>query len=213
MSYRLDKKFNPESLKDFEGNPRKHTETTINKLEKSFDKFGVISPVIALEKTKEILAGHARIRTAKKTGLTEVPVIFVDMPRKDAMAYIIADNKIQEDSLWDYPMLKDMIAEIDDGSIDIEVTGFDMKAIETIFNNVKTELEFIEGDNDSEGKEPNEIKEMSAQSNIKMLQLYFSMMDYDKMQEMCQELMPIYKIDNMTDVIMKAVENEHSSRT
>lgn len=209
MSYRLEQ-VNPEILKEFEGNPRKHTETTINKLEKSFDKFGVISPVVALSKTKEILAGHARIKTAIKTGLKEVPVIFVDMPRKDAMAYIIADNKIQEDSLWDYPALKDMIAEIDDGSFDIEVTGFDMKAIETIFNNVKTELEFIEGNNDTELSDSDKVKEISGQSNIKMLQLYFSMVDFDRISDMCKDLMPKYKIDNLTDVIMKAVENEHS---
>ena len=47
---------------------------------------------------------------------------------------------------------------------------------------------------------------------IKMLQLYFDTNDYNAVTRMCVELMEVYKLENITDVIKRVLENECERR-
>jgi len=49
-----------------------------------------------------------------------------------AEAYLIADNRLQDETDWDYEKLKDLLQELDTGELDIEITGFDSKEIEDL---------------------------------------------------------------------------------
>ena len=80
-----------DELKPHPKNPRIHPDSALDKLIKSMDKFGFTNPILA-SKDGIILAGHARCKAAKKAGIDEVPVIFLDLEGSDADAYLIADN-------------------------------------------------------------------------------------------------------------------------
>lgn len=101
----------------------------IAKLEKSILEYGFTNPVIALKESKEIVAGHARVEASKNIGLTEVPVIYLDMTREKAIAYCIADNKIALDSDWDFEKLIALAEHIRP----IELTGFTKEEMDQIF--------------------------------------------------------------------------------
>ena len=113
-----------ETLHPFEGNPRSH-DKDIDFLVKSIAKFGWTNPVLVQKKTNRIIAGHGRLIAAKKAGLKKIPVIYLDLNNKEASAYTITDNRSAEGSEWSFPKLKDLLVELDDGSFDLSLTGFD----------------------------------------------------------------------------------------
>lgn len=121
-------------LKESPYNPRIHPEKALERLEKSIDKFGFTNPIMVQKSTKQIIAGHARLKAAKEAGLKKVPVIFLDFDDVTAKAYNIADNRLAELTEWDYPKLKDLITDIDTGAIDVELTGFDAEELKEIFD-------------------------------------------------------------------------------
>ncbi|MBN1253978.1 MAG: ParB N-terminal domain-containing protein [Deltaproteobacteria bacterium] len=126
-----------DQLRPFAGNPRKITGEGLKKLERSIGEFGFINPVLAWRNGEviEIVAGHQRLKAAQAKGEKEVPVIVLPFDDwKKAYAYNLADNRLQDESEWDYPLLKDLVVEIDTGELDIGVTGFDLDELNGIFN-------------------------------------------------------------------------------
>ena len=118
-------------LKDHPKNPRLHPDRALERLTKSIKEFGWTNPVL-VSKDGYILAGHARVKAAQKAGLKEVPVIYLDLEGEKAEAYMVADNRLNELTDWDYPGLKDLLESLDTGIIDMEITGFDIGEIEQL---------------------------------------------------------------------------------
>jgi site-specific DNA-methyltransferase (adenine-specific) len=116
-------------LKPHPGNPRLHPDSAINKLVKSIKEFTFTNPVL-LSADGIVLAGHARLKAAEKAGLTEVPVIRLPLSGAKADAYMIADNRLQDETEWDLVALKDILSILDTGELDLELTGFDLEEIE-----------------------------------------------------------------------------------
>lgn len=118
-------------LKPHARNPRIHPDHAIDKLVRSIEEFGWTNPVLVSEDGL-ILAGHARVKAAKKAGIKEVPVIRLPLSGDKATAYMIADNKLQDETDWDMPALKDLLEELDTGAFDMDITGFDELEIEDL---------------------------------------------------------------------------------
>ena len=122
-------------LKPHPKNPRVHPDSALDELMKSIGKYGFTNPVLA-SKDGIILAGHARCKAAKKAGLDEVPVIFLDLDGADADAYLIADNKIQEETSWEKESLAELIKDLQAIDFDVSFTGFDAPEIDMLFSQV-----------------------------------------------------------------------------
>jgi len=113
----------------YENNPRKNDEA-VDYVAKSIKEFGFKVPII-IDKNGVIVAGHTRLKAAKKLGLKEVPTIIADDLSDDQIkAFRLADNKVGEFAEWDDELLK---IELDDIDINMEDFGFDLfKDIEEI---------------------------------------------------------------------------------
>lgn len=122
----------PKKLKPYKGNPRKIEQTGIDKLKRSVEEFGFINPILAQRGTNLIIAGHQRLKAAIEAGVSEVPVILLDFDDVTAKAYNVADNRLNQESEWDFAPLADLLTELDTGAFDIEITGFDDDEIEKI---------------------------------------------------------------------------------
>ena len=118
-------------LKPHPKNPRVHPDCAIEKLERSIKEFGWTNPIL-VSTDGYILAGHARLKAAEKAGIEEVPVIYLPFEGAKAEAYLIADNRLQDETDWDLPKLKDLLQELDTGEFDLELTGFDEREIERL---------------------------------------------------------------------------------
>jgi ParB-like chromosome segregation protein Spo0J len=120
-------------LKPHPKNPRIHPDSAIEKLERSIKEFGWTNPIL-VSADGYVLAGHARLKAAEKAGISEVPVIYLSLEGVKAEAYMIADNRLQEDTLWDDEVLAELLADISKNDIDMLLTGFEAKEFEKLLN-------------------------------------------------------------------------------
>jgi len=140
-------------LKPHPKNPRVHPDSAIEKLERSIKEFGWTNPIL-VSADGYILAGHARLKAAEKAGISEVPVIYLPLEGAKAEAYLIADNRLQDETDWDLPKLKDLLQELDTGEFDLELTGFDMDEIEDLMTQFHVPGEIIEDEVPEPPEEP-----------------------------------------------------------
>ena len=69
-------------LRASEYNPRKHSKEQADQLKESIKRFGMVDPVIcnsAPERNNVIIGGHFRVEVAKEMGMTNVPVVYVQI--------------------------------------------------------------------------------------------------------------------------------------
>jgi ParB family chromosome partitioning protein len=136
-------------LKPHPKNPRVHPKSALEKLVKSIGEFGFTNPIL-VSKDGYILAGHARCKAAKQAGIEEVPVIYLDLEGAKADAYLIADNRTQEETDWDKVQLAELIENLQSLDYDIGFTGFDPPEIDQLFNEIHSK-EIHEDDFDVDG--------------------------------------------------------------
>ncbi len=147
---------NVEKLKPAEYNPRTISEAQLKALAKSLAEFGDLSGIVFNRKTGNLVGGHQRTKTLdpswqiwrggqdaltdgdKSAGTVSIGYVLTPFgrlhyrevewdARKEAAANIAA-NKHGGD--WDLPKLKDILGQLDDGSFDMELTGFNAKELQ-----------------------------------------------------------------------------------
>ena len=128
----------PRKLKPHPKNPRIHPDSAIDALTKSIETYGWTNPIIATEDLV-ILAGHARRKAALKLKLETVPVITLPITGARAEAYLIADNRTQQETFWDEAELRSLMADISSmiekesaGDLSITATGFELDEVEVM---------------------------------------------------------------------------------
>jgi len=131
-----------ENLVPYINNPRK--EQAVDKVASSIKEFGWQQPIV-VDENNVIIVGHARYQAAKKLNLKTVPVqIAKGLTDAQTKAYRLADNKLNENALWDLDMLSfeiDGLKEI--GFTDFENLGFSTDDLDDILINGE-EAEFPE---------------------------------------------------------------------
>ena len=125
------KKVDISCLKPHPKNPRVHPDSLISKIQSSIKEFGWTNPIL-VSADGYILAGHARLKAAQKMGLKQVPVICLPFDGVKAEAYMIADNKLQEGSSWDYEKLAGLLQDLSDEVANLKITGFSEAEISSI---------------------------------------------------------------------------------
>ncbi len=114
-------------------NPRKDLkpgDPEYEKLRKSITEFDMVEPLVWNKQTGNLVSGHQRLKILKELRIDKVEVSVVDLTEVKEKALNLALNKISGE--WDFPMLKDLLEELDTGDFDVEITGFDLKEIEDL---------------------------------------------------------------------------------
>lgn len=119
----------PDDLTPYENNPRVN-DGAVEAVAASIKEFGFKVPIV-VDSNGVIVAGHTRLKAAKKLGLDSVPVIVADdLTPSQVKAFRLADNKTGELAQWDMAKLNieiDGIEEIDMGEFgfcDFDFGGF-----------------------------------------------------------------------------------------
>lgn len=92
-------------------NPR--TGHAVEAIARSIRDFGWHAPIVA-RADGEIIIGHGRLEAAKLLGLSSVPVLRVDDTKAQAIARMVADNRLTELSGWDVAELEALIGDSPD---------------------------------------------------------------------------------------------------
>ena len=109
----------------YANNPR-NNDDAVDKVAASIAEFGFKVPVI-LDSNNVIVAGHTRVRAAKKLKLDTVPVIMADdLTEAQVKAFRLADNKVSEFATWDMEKLDLELADLED--LNMTEFGFDVAA-------------------------------------------------------------------------------------
>jgi len=118
-------------------NSRTHSDVQVTKIASSIKEFGFLNPVI-VDADNGIIAGHGRVMAAKKLGLKEVPVLLAEhLSEAQKRAYIIADNRLALDAGWDDEMLRIELDELGELGFNLELTGFELDELNSIFDETK----------------------------------------------------------------------------
>lgn len=130
-----------DSLVPYERNPNTHPEEQIEQIANSIRQWGWTVPVLIDEKGM-VIAGHGRVYAARKLGMDEVPCIVADRwSEEQKRAYVIADNKLQEGSEWDYATMASELRDLMDGGFDVDLTGISNTELQ-VFSGTESDDEF-----------------------------------------------------------------------
>src|SRR5262245_54749402 len=111
-------------LVPYDRNPRTHSDDQVAQIAASIVEFGFTNPVL-VDSDNGIVAGHGRLRAARRLGLTEIPVIPLDhLTEEQRRAYVIADNKLAENAGWDTKLLHEEIEALASLDYNLQVLGF-----------------------------------------------------------------------------------------
>ena len=106
-------------VKPYEKNPRRNDDA-VQYVAESLKQFGWKQPIV-IDRNNIVVAGHTRLKAAKKLGYKEVPCIVADDLTDDQVkAYRLADNKVSEAAEWDWELLDEEL----DGLFDFDMTVF-----------------------------------------------------------------------------------------
>ena len=129
-------------LTPYARNPRKN-DGAVEYVANSIREFGFKVPIV-ISSDGEIIAGHTRLKAAKKLGMKEVPCIVADdLTDEQVKAFRLADNKVGEAAEWDFDLLNEELDEIVE--IDMEQFAFD-------FSDDEIGLDEIEKDDEKTGR-------------------------------------------------------------
>lgn len=124
---------NISDIKPYENNPR-NNDIAVDKVAESIKEFGFKVPII-VDKDTVIIAGHTRYKAAKKLGLKEIPIIKAeDLAPEQVQAFRIMDNKSSEMASWNYEALLKEIEELKLEDYTLELTGFELNEVESLFD-------------------------------------------------------------------------------
>jgi DNA modification methylase len=115
---------------------RSHPKKQIERLAANMQHFGFTNPPLADEHLN-VIAGHARIEAAERTGLTTIPVIIIaGLSEAQKRALALADNKIAELGGWLRPGLAMEVTELapllELEGLDLSLTGFESAEIDAL---------------------------------------------------------------------------------
>ena len=137
-------------LKPYSRNARTHSRRQIKELAKLIKRFGFTNPILAAD-DGTIIAGHRHFEAAKLLGLETVPVTFASpiSTRMSARPTLWRITGVQE-SGWDRELLSLELKDLQVGGFeDLDLTGFSVGEIQTIFDEAAEREEPTTGPDDT----------------------------------------------------------------
>ena len=123
-------------LSPYANNARTHSDEQVKQIASSITEFGFVSPVL-VGSDKTIIAGHGRLMAAKQLGMVEVPVIVLShLSEAQRQALVIADNQITLQGGWNEQLLAEEIQSLNELDFDLDLLGFDDKALDALLEPV-----------------------------------------------------------------------------
>jgi ParB-like chromosome segregation protein Spo0J len=131
-------------------NARRHSPTQVAKIKASLQEFGWANVMLVAD--NQMIAGHARLAAALEllkegkpiphtADQTVGPTIDLShLSPAQRRAYILADNRLAEEAIWDLDLLRGEITDLSAGGFDLGLVGFDGSEIDHIMGGWNTDF-------------------------------------------------------------------------
>lgn len=103
-------------------NPGRISDHDLGALRRSLRAFGVVEPIVVNRRTWHIVGGHQRVVAARAEGMSDLPVVHVDLDLAAERQLNLALNRIS--GQWDQEKLAGLLAELRADGADLKLTGF-----------------------------------------------------------------------------------------
>lgn len=113
-------------------NARVHSEKQVRQIAKSIESFNFNVPIL-IDAAGRVLAGHGRLAACVLLGWTEVPTItLAHLTSEQARAFMIADNRLSDNSTWDDNLLAEQLKFLSEANLDfdLDAIGFELPEID-----------------------------------------------------------------------------------
>jgi ParB-like chromosome segregation protein Spo0J len=136
----------PATLQPYDRNARTHTDEQVRQIRASIEQFGFNAPILLKEDGSTIGAGHGRWMAAMlDPPLPEVPVITLrGLSEAQWRAYVIADNKIALNSVWNDELLRSELADLERQGVNLAIAGFTPEELDAIHRGWDSDLGALE---------------------------------------------------------------------
>lgn len=121
----------PDDLRPRADNPRGMDERRYAKLKDALDRFGFVEPLVVNTRTGNLVGGHQRRRAALELGITEIPIVEIDVDEDEERALNVALNNRELQGEFDPKGLVEFLRPIEQGPL-LEASGFDYDQFQTL---------------------------------------------------------------------------------
>jgi hypothetical protein len=123
-----------DSLVPYARNARQHSDAQVAQIAASMQEWGWTTPILVDENSR-IIAGHGRVLAGMKLGLAYVPVMVArGWSEAKIRAYVIADNRLAENSTWNDELLRLELADLRIEGFDLALMGFEAADLADLFD-------------------------------------------------------------------------------
>lgn len=191
-------------------NPNRHPPLQLQLFYKIVQYQGWRRPITVSRLSGFVTKGHGALQMALQVGFDRVPVDLQDYDSAESeLADVLADNQLAALSRMDPQKLEAMLIRLDNGAFDMEVTGFDEKALERMFMR-SGERPDIDLRSDSSGSaEPDNAvpadtgAEVGAEpSHVRLFQLFLNEANIEEFQRLLTSVGQRLKTDSPTATVM-----------
>lgn len=124
-----------DQLKEHPKNPNRHSDTQIEALAKSMERYTQYYPIIVDEEL-HILCGHGKKLALQRLGRTEAEVcILHGLTEKEKLKILVEDNKIQSLGHVEYDKVEEIIRQIGEA----DILGYPLDYVEAILGEFDTD--------------------------------------------------------------------------
>lgn len=95
---------------------------------------GFYAPIIVQASTGFILAGNHRYQAAKKLGMEQVPVVYLDVDETEAKRIMVADNRTTRLGHDDSELLTALLEDLGDTELGLMGTGYSHADLQTLID-------------------------------------------------------------------------------
>lgn len=108
-----------DTLRPWRDNPRIN-DAASEHVKEAIERFGFLDPLIVRRETREVIAGHTRMKAAHALAMDSVPVIWLDITEAESRKLAVLHNKVAERSEWDPAKLLELAGD----GLDLLEAGF-----------------------------------------------------------------------------------------
>lgn len=177
-----------DDLKDAEYNPRQMTEKQVEDLKASMTNFGLVEPIVVNsnpDRFNVIVGGHQRAKIARMLGLTELPVVYVNLTLEREKELNIRLNKNTGEFNWE------SLANNFDNE-DLLSWGFN-----------ESELGLGSSKDDIDTDDLSKTLDSYLDGNIRQIVLYFKTDEYADVLGRLEAVMAKAGVENHTEAFLK----------